>query len=189
MQDKSSPSSTNATGTPAKVKTDNSWLEESNSGSSSGPVGRSLSTLTSATTGHGKNARKFSNILEMERFSNSNIVPMDDSSTTVDYNPIDDIPVLPDADDIHESLLYNESPNLPTVTTYKNLSSDIFASGKASALGNLDEIDISILTECLESEEDIEEPDEPWTWDQLFTQLSVKISTETKTTPAVEFSN
>uniref|UniRef100_A0A182XCN4 Uncharacterized protein n=1 Tax=Anopheles quadriannulatus TaxID=34691 RepID=A0A182XCN4_ANOQN len=178
MQDKSSPSSTNATGTPAKVKTDNSWLEESNSGSTGGPLGRSLSTLTSATTGHGK-----------ERFSNSNIVPMDDSSTTVDYNPIDDIPVLPDADDIHESLLYNESPNLPTVTTYKNLSSDIFASGKASALGNLDEIDISILTECLESEEDIEEPDEPWTWDQLFTQLSVKISTETKTTPAVEFSN
>uniref|UniRef100_A0A182K167 Uncharacterized protein n=1 Tax=Anopheles christyi TaxID=43041 RepID=A0A182K167_9DIPT len=181
MQDKSSPSSTNGNGTPAKVKTDNSWLEDSS-------IGRSLSTLTSATSGHGKNARKFSNILEMERFSNSNIVPMDDNSTTVDYNPIDDIPVLPDADDIHESLLYNESPNLPTVTTYKNLSSDIFANGKASALGNLDEIDISILTECLESEEDIEEPDEPWTWDQLFTQLSVKISTETKS-PVVEFSN
>ncbi|XP_049288767.1 intraflagellar transport protein 43 homolog [Anopheles funestus] len=186
MQEKGSPSTTTAaaaaaTGTPAKVKTD-SWLEETS-------IGRSLSTLTSgASSGHGKNARKFSNILEMERFSNSNIVSMDDTSTTVDYNPVDDIPVLPDADDIHESLLYNESPNLPTVTTYKNLSSDIFASGKASALGNLDEIDISILTECLENEEDIEEPDEPWTWDQLFTQLSVKISTEAKT-PVLEYSN
>uniref|UniRef100_A0A182LUQ1 Uncharacterized protein n=1 Tax=Anopheles culicifacies TaxID=139723 RepID=A0A182LUQ1_9DIPT len=168
MQEKGSPST--AAGTPTKVKTD-SWLEEAS-------VGRSLSTLTSgASSGPGK-----------ERFSNSNIVSMDDTSTTVDYNPVDDIPVLPDADDIHESLLYNESPNLPTVTTYKNLSSDIFTSGKASALGNLDEIDISILTECLENEEDIDEPDEPWTWDQLFTQLSVKISTETKT-PIVEYSN
>uniref|UniRef100_A0A182QSQ4 Uncharacterized protein n=1 Tax=Anopheles farauti TaxID=69004 RepID=A0A182QSQ4_9DIPT len=186
MQEKSSPSSSTAAGTPAKVKTD-SWMEDTS-------IARSFASLTTTTSSHGKNVRKFSNILEMERFSNSNVVSMDDSSTAVDYNPIDDIPVLPDADDIHESLLYNESPNLPTfvasehVTTYKNLSSDIFTSVKASALGNLDEIDISILTECLESEEDIEEPDEVWTWDQLFTQLSVKISTESKTS-VVEFSN
>uniref|UniRef100_A0A182NE85 Uncharacterized protein n=1 Tax=Anopheles dirus TaxID=7168 RepID=A0A182NE85_9DIPT len=179
MQEKSSPSSTEA-GTPAKVKTD-SWMEDTS-------IARSFSSLTTTTSSHGKNVRKFSNILEMERFSNSNVASMDDCSTAVDYNPIDDIPVLPDADDIHESLLYNESPNLPTVTTYKNLSSDIFTSGKASALGNLDEIDISILTECLETEEDIEEPDEVWTWDQLFTQLSVKISSESKTS-VVEFSN
>lgn len=73
------------------------------------------------------------------------------------------------------------------VTTYKQLGSDIFPHGK-SPLGNLDEIDISILTECLENEEDIDEPDEPWIWDQLFAQLSVKISTEAKATP-VEFKN
>ncbi|XP_058120280.1 intraflagellar transport protein 43 homolog [Anopheles ziemanni] len=180
MQEKASPS-TGAGGTPAKVKTD-SWMEDSS-------IGRSLSSLTTGASGHGKNGRKFSNILEMERFSSNNIISMDDSSSTaIDYNPIDDIPVLPDADEIHESLLYNESPNLPSATTYKNLSSDIFTNGKASALGNLDEIDISILTECLESEQDIEEPDEVWTWDQLFTQLSVKINTETKT-PVAEYSN
>ncbi|XP_050082541.1 intraflagellar transport protein 43 homolog [Anopheles aquasalis] len=178
MQEKASPPSG---GTPAKVKTD-SWMEDAS------PIGRSLSALTSATSNHGKNARKFSNILEMERFSNSNVVSMDESSAAVEHNPIDDIPMLPDADDIHESLLYNESPNLPTVTTYKDLASDILANDKASALGNLDEIDIAILTECLENEEDIEEPDEVWTWDQLFTQLTVKISSETKA-PVVEFSN
>ncbi|XP_058057518.1 intraflagellar transport protein 43 homolog [Anopheles bellator] len=173
MQEKPSPTAA----TPAKVKTD-SWMEDAS-------IGRSLSTLTSATT---KSGRKFLNILEMERFSNSNVESLDESNAVVEHNPIDDIPVLPDADDIHESLLYNESPNLPTVTTYKDLGSDIFANGKASALGNLDEINISILTECLESEEDIEEPDEVWSWDQLFTQLSVKISTETKA-PVAEFSN
>lgn len=99
----------------------------------------------------------------------------------------DDIPMLPDADELQESLFYNESPNLPSVTTYKQLSSDIFPNGK-STLGNLDEIDISVLTECLENENDIEEPDEPWVWDQLFTQLSIKISTEAKAN-VVEFKN
>uniref|UniRef100_A0A1S4KKH7 Uncharacterized protein n=1 Tax=Culex quinquefasciatus TaxID=7176 RepID=A0A1S4KKH7_CULQU len=98
-----------------------------------------------------------------------------------------DIPMLPDADELQESLFYNESPNLPSVTTYKQLSSDIFPNGK-STLGNLDEIDISVLTECLENEDDIEEPDEPWVWDQLFTQLSIKISTEAKAN-VVEFKN
>uniref|UniRef100_A0AAG5CWQ8 Uncharacterized protein n=1 Tax=Anopheles atroparvus TaxID=41427 RepID=A0AAG5CWQ8_ANOAO len=118
MQEKASPST--GAGTPAKVKTD-SWMEDAS-------IARSLSSLT--TSAHGKNTRKFSNILEMERFSNSNVISMDDSnSTAIDYNPIDDIPVLPDADDIHESLLYNESPNLPSATTYKNLSSDIFTNG------------------------------------------------------------
>lgn len=73
------------------------------------------------------------------------------------------------------------------VTTYKQLGTDIFPNSK-SALGNLDEIDISILTECLENEDYIEEPDEPWIWDQLFAQLAVKISTEAKSTP-VEYKN
>ncbi|XP_062549325.1 intraflagellar transport protein 43 homolog isoform X2 [Armigeres subalbatus] len=118
-----------------------------------------------------------------ERFGNSN---NSDDSNTVEYNP-DDIPMLPDADELHESLFYNESPNLPSLTMYNQLGSDIFPNSK-SALGNLDEIDISILTECLEHEDSIEEADEPWIWDQLFAQLSVKISTETKST-SVEYKN
>ncbi|XP_053672778.1 intraflagellar transport protein 43 homolog [Anopheles nili] len=176
MQDKASP--TTSVGTPTKVKTD-SWMEDSS-------IARSLSTLT--TSGSGKQTRKFSNILEMERFNDTNIISMDDNSTTIDYNPIDDIPVLPDADDLHESLLYIDNTNIPSIDTLKNLSSDISPKGKDAALSTLDEIDISILTECLENEEDIEEPDEVWTWEQLFAQLSVKISTETKA-PVVEFSN
>lgn len=131
-----------------------------------------------------KNGKNYSNLLEMERFGNTNY-SLEDSST-VDYI-VDDIPMLPDADELQESLLYNESPNLPSVTTYKQLGSDIFPNSKSS-LGNLDEIDISILTECLENEEYIEEPDEPWIWDQLFAKLSVKINTEAKTTP-VEYKN
>lgn len=120
----------------------------------------------------------------MERFGNTDYSLED--SNTIEFNA-DDIPMLPDADELQESLLYNESPNLPSVTTYKQLGTDIFPNSK-SALGNLDEIDISILTECLENEDYIEEPDEPWIWDQLFAQLAVKISTEAKSTP-VEYKN
>ncbi|XP_055641705.1 intraflagellar transport protein 43 homolog A [Toxorhynchites rutilus septentrionalis] len=132
-----------------------------------------------------KNGKNYSNLLEMERFGPTNV--SSEETSTIDYNPIDDIPTIPDVDELQENNLHNESLNLPTVTTYKQLSSDIFRQGRSS-LGNLDEIDISILTDCLENEEDIEEPDEPWNWDQLFTQLSVKISTETKSSQ-VEFKN
>ncbi|XP_053696686.1 intraflagellar transport protein 43 homolog A [Sabethes cyaneus] len=151
-----------AGGTPTKqVKTD-SWMDD----------------VMRTNNGSGKSGKIFSNLLEMERFGNASL-SLD--ASTVDYNPVDDIPMLPDADELQESLLYNESPNLPSVTTYKQLSSDLFPQGKSS-LGSLDEIDISILTEGLESEKDIEEPDEPWHWDKLFAHLSVQISAEAKTT-------
>ncbi|EJY57712.1 AAEL017155-PA [Aedes aegypti] len=162
-----STTSTSVTTPNKQVKTD-SWMDDV------------LRPNNSST----KNGKNYSNLLEMERFGNTNY-SLEDSST-VDYI-VDDIPMLPDADELQESLLYNESPNLPSVTTYKQLGSDIFPNSKSS-LGNLDEIDISILTECLENEEYIEEPDEPWIWDQLFAKLSVKINTEAKTTP-VEYKN
>ncbi|XP_058454280.1 intraflagellar transport protein 43 homolog [Malaya genurostris] len=148
-------SSETAASTPTKQVKIDSWMDE---------VLRSNNVTN-------KGGRRYSNLLEMERFGNSNI--------SEDVSPTEDIPMLPDADDLAESLLYNESPNLPSVTTYKQLGSDIFHKSK-SALGCLDEIDISVLTETLESEVDIDEPDEPWTWDKLFAQLSNKISTETK---------
>ncbi|XP_062549324.1 intraflagellar transport protein 43 homolog isoform X1 [Armigeres subalbatus] len=159
-------SSDTAATTPTRVKTD-SWMDD----------------VLRTNTVSNKNGKNYSNLLEMERFGNSN---NSDDSNTVEYNP-DDIPMLPDADELHESLFYNESPNLPSLTMYNQLGSDIFPNSK-SALGNLDEIDISILTECLEHEDSIEEADEPWIWDQLFAQLSVKISTETKST-SVEYKN
>ncbi|XP_058826274.1 uncharacterized protein LOC131686127 [Topomyia yanbarensis] len=149
--------------TPTKQVKIDSWMDE----------------VLRTNNGSNKTGKRYSNLLEMERFGNANV--------SQEVSPIDDIPMLPDADELQESLLYNESPNLPSATTYKQLSSDIFQRGKSS-LGSLDEIDISILTECLEPETDIEEPDEPWIWDKLFAQLSIKICAETKNV-AVEFSN
>ncbi|XP_055593592.1 uncharacterized protein LOC129744966 [Uranotaenia lowii] len=148
-----------------QVKTD-SWMED-----------------VLRTNGSGKNSRNYSNSLEMERFGNLSL----DEGNYTDINQVDEIPMLPDVDELPESLLYNESPNLPSVTTYRQLSSDIFPPGK-SALGSLDEIDITILTECLENEVNIEEPDEPLIWDKLFSQISAKITSETKK-PSVEFRN
>ncbi|XP_055540044.1 uncharacterized protein LOC129726878 [Wyeomyia smithii] len=156
--------------TPTKqIKTD-SWMDD----------------VVRTNNGSGKSGKMFSNLLEMERFGNANLSL--DASTVIDYNPVDDIPMLPDADELQESLLYNESPNLPSVTTYKQLSSDLFPQGKSS-LGSLDEIDISILTESLENEREIEEPDEPWHWDKLFAYLSVQISAEAKTSPIEDVKN
>lgn len=56
--------------------------------------------------------------------------------------------------------------------TYNALNSDLLKQG---AFATLDDIDLSILARCLLNEPDLVEPDEVWTWDQLFTEVSGEI--------------
>ena len=82
-----------------------------------------------------------------------------------------DIPEIEDMTMDDEKL--NEAP--PVSMFKKELNVDIL---KTNSI-NLDDKDLSILLEtALEPDEDIEEPDEVWTWHQLFTQITAEIADE-----------
>lgn len=92
----------------------------------------------------------------------------------------DDIPVIPDLDDIRDELILNEMVEAPTVSvnrvaTYKELNSDLLKQGAFAAL---EDVDLSILAKCLQSEMVLNEPDEVWTWEKLFTDISAEIHSE-----------
>lgn len=58
------------------------------------------------------------------------------------------------------------------VATYKELNSELLKQG---AFASLEEIDLSILARCLQNEALLTEPDDEWTWEQLFTEVSADI--------------
>lgn len=74
-------------------------------------------------------------------------------------------------------MLLNEMVEAPIVSvnrvaTYKELNSELLKQGAFAAL---EDIDLSILARCLQSEAYLTEPDEVWTWEQLFTAVSADI--------------
>lgn len=89
----------------------------------------------------------------------------------------DDIPVIPDLDDIQDDLL-NEMAEAPVVSvnrvaTYKELNTELLKQGAFAAL---EDIDLSILAKCLQNESALHEPDDViWTWEHLFTEVSAEI--------------
>ena len=60
--------------------------------------------------------------------------------------------------------------------TYQSLDKD----PQMGAYSSLDDLDLSLLSKCLETG-DISEPDEEWQWDTLFAQITSEISTRTAT--------
>ncbi|XP_018565200.1 intraflagellar transport protein 43 homolog [Anoplophora glabripennis] len=110
----------------------------------------------------GKNG---SNIIELERFQNEKIQESDD-----------DIPVIPDIDDLQDDPL-----NLPDVkpiisvdkSTYKELDNN-FGNLQSEQVnfGNLGDIDLSFLTSKLYPEKDVQPCTEVWTMESLFNDLS-----------------
>lgn len=60
--------------------------------------------------------------------------------------------------------------------TYKVLDKDT----KIGAYAALDDLDLSLLSKCLEVG-DLNEPDEEWNWDTLFAQITSEITTRTGT--------
>ncbi|XP_012252595.1 intraflagellar transport protein 43 homolog isoform X2 [Athalia rosae] len=109
------------------------------------------------------------NIIEQERFRG---VDKDE--------PEDEIPVIPDLDEIQEDNFMSEvaSSHLVCanrVEAYKELDTDLY---KSTALSSLDDVNLSLLTEKLYPDKLVREPDEVWNWDLLFTQIASEINSE-----------
>jgi hypothetical protein len=106
---------------------------------------------------------KGSNMIEQERFHNDKAHESDD-----------DIPVIPDIDDIADDPLNLPDVKVPNVTvkesTYKELDSQ-FESGQPN-FGNIGDIDLSILTSRLYPEKEVQRCTEIWTMDSLYQDLA-----------------
>ncbi|XP_053978251.1 intraflagellar transport protein 43 homolog isoform X4 [Hylaeus volcanicus] len=115
-------------------------------------------------------SRGTSNIIEQERFRG-----------TEKDEPVDDIPVIPDLDEIQEDSALSDinttTVNVNRVAAYKELDTDLV---KNSAFTSLNGINLSLLAEKLYTENLTKEPDEVWNWNLLFTQVSSEINSETQ---------
>lgn len=118
-----------------------------------------------------RNNKSNTNLIEQERFNS-----ITSSSNLSD----DDIPIIPDLDDIKDEMILNEMVEAPTVSvnrvaTYNELNSDLLKQG---AFATLEDVDLSALATCLQNEIYLNEPDEIWTWDKLFTDVTAEINSE-----------
>lgn len=96
-------------------------------------------------------------------------------------NDLDNIPIIPDLEEVREENFTSqvaEAPSVSTtrVTAFKQLEKELL---QHSALHLLDgEIDLKVLTSVLAPEKEIKELDVEWRWDGLFAQVSAEISSE-----------
>ncbi|XP_043514288.1 intraflagellar transport protein 43 homolog isoform X2 [Frieseomelitta varia] len=114
--------------------------------------------------------RGASSIIEQERFRG-----------TEKDDVIDDIPVIPDLDEIQEdnalSNINTPMVNVNRVTAYKELDTDLV---KNAAFTSLNGVNLSLLAEKLYNENLTKEPDEVWNWNLLFTQVTSEVNSETQ---------
>lgn len=99
------------------------------------------------------------NIDVLERF-----LSRDDESETIEIPEIDEIESI---DEI------SEPPNKTVFN--KELDVDIL---RRNPINVDDKVDLALFYEALEPENEIEEPDEIWNWNQLFTSVTAMISDE-----------
>lgn len=92
-------------------------------------------------------------------------------SSKLDFD--DNIPIIPDIEDLQDDPPLdgiNESNEFANrSSTHQALNTDVLKQG---AFAFLDDIDLSILARCLLNECDLVEPDNVWTWEKLFTEVS-----------------
>jgi len=93
----------------------------------------------------------------------------------------DDIPVIPDLDDVQEEDMATQIAAPPSVqvnrvATYRELDNDLLKHSQLLTLDN--DIDLKLLTKVLSAEQDVMEDDKPWDWDLLFTEVSSELQTE-----------
>ena len=92
----------------------------------------------------------------------------------------EELPMIPDLEEVEAedlALAVADAPSVAVnrVATYKELDTDLF---KHAAFATLEEIDLRLLTRCLAPEASLKEPDEVWTWDMLFTDVSSELQSE-----------
>ncbi|XP_030383972.1 intraflagellar transport protein 43 homolog [Scaptodrosophila lebanonensis] len=119
-----------------------------------------------------KSLRSKKNSFDDERFQQTR--------PTTSSIPTDDIPIIPDLEDVKDEILYNEVAEPPTISsnrvvTLKELNSDLLSQNAFSAI---EDVDLSILTRCLQSQENLEERDEVWEWEKLFTEVTAEINSD-----------
>ena len=102
----------------------------------------------------------FENI-EKDRFLNS----LDNTSSEID---------IPEIDDVEMDERINE-PSQNKSAYKKELNVEIL---KSSSINLDDKVDLTILLEVLENESDLEEKDDVWSWNQLFTKVTAEIADE-----------
>lgn len=100
----------------------------------------------------------FENI-EKERFLSDSLERYDDN--------------IPQIDDIEIEEKFTETPSNKDFK--KELNVDVL---KHTNINLDDAVDLTILLEALEQESDIEEKDEVWNWNQLFTKVTAEIADE-----------
>ncbi|XP_011162122.1 intraflagellar transport protein 43 homolog A [Solenopsis invicta] len=158
-------------------KSDDDPLESPISLSSGKSMQRPIVPPRSRKTGWGDElksgkSRATSNITEQVRFR-----------MIEKENQEDDIPVIPDLDEIQEDNISSEIASAPIVNTtrvtaYEELDTDLV---KNAAYTSLDGVSLSLLADKLYNEKLVKEPDEVWNWNLLFTQISSEINSETQT--------
>ncbi|XP_033358658.1 intraflagellar transport protein 43 homolog isoform X2 [Bombus vosnesenskii] len=112
----------------------------------------------------------------------SSIIEQERSRVTEKDDVIDDIPVIPDLDEIQEDNTLSDLVNTPTVNVnrvaaYKELDTDLV---KNAAFMSLNGVNLSLLAEKLYNENLTKEPDEVWNWNLLFTQVASEVNSETR---------
>lgn len=109
----------------------------------------------------------------------SSFIEQERSRGTERDDVIDDIPVIPDLDEIQEDSALSDintpSVNVNRVTAYKELDTDLV---KNAAFTSLNGVNLSLLAEKLYHENLTKEPDEVWNWNLLFTQVSSEVNSE-----------
>ncbi|XP_078037344.1 intraflagellar transport 43 isoform X1 [Augochlora pura] len=100
-------------------------------------------------------------------------------SRGLEKDPADDIPIIPDLDEIQEDSALSDvntpTVNVNRVTAYKELDTDLV---KNAAFTSLNGVNLSLLAEKLYNENLTKEPDEVWNWNLLFTQVASEINSE-----------
>ncbi|XP_037957218.1 intraflagellar transport protein 43 homolog [Teleopsis dalmanni] len=109
-----------------------------------------------------------------ERFQFS--TPKSTKSTT----PDDDIPIIPDLEDIKDEIILNEivePPIYPTdrVATLKELNYDLLSQNAFSSLADMN---LTVLLHSLAPQNSLDEADEVWEWEKVFTQITAEIRNE-----------
>ncbi|XP_012342276.1 intraflagellar transport protein 43 homolog isoform X2 [Apis florea] len=94
---------------------------------------------------------------------------------------IDDIPIIPDLDEIQEDNAFSDinasTVNVNRVAAYKELDTDLV---KNAAFTSLNGVNLSLLAEKLYNENLTKELDEVWNWNLLFTQVASEVNSETQ---------
>ncbi|CAD6999734.1 intraflagellar transport protein 43 homolog [Ceratitis capitata] len=85
----------------------------------------------------------------------------------------DEIPTIPDMDDLKDEILLNEILEPPVskpqrLNTLSELNLDLL---NQNAFASMENVDLTVLTRCLKLPETLDEPDEVWEWDKLFTDV------------------